>query len=248
MKVAIRNDCSRFDHFGCKLVMRQYRALCAEYGMEIVKEGEQDLLIVNGEGTLHGGRSNASKLLDVEGPAVLMNTVYHRNPDSWGEKLKKFDFIAVRESFSRVELAKVGIEAVVVPDICFTWKPTVEWEGGQGLVGVQSITGIRPQGIPLVPVTGKAEDFFGELAKYDFCVTGRFHGIVAAAMLGMPFSAFPSNSCKNHGLMVDMGIGSRFSNIPKWHWKGQPTPASVQHYVSRASDRVRALFERMKHG
>ena len=52
----------------------------------------------------------------------------------------------------------------------------------------------------------KNDEDVEEACKYKRLCVGRFHGAVAAACLGIPFSTWPSNTHKIQGLMKDMGV------------------------------------------
>ena len=91
---------------------------------------KSDIVIVNGEGTLHGlnpsDMEHRSELVKIAHEAkskgkkaVLLNTVYQANPPSYKDYLTNFDLISVRESRSQAELRKIGIESRVVPDLSF---------------------------------------------------------------------------------------------------------------------------------
>ncbi|MEJ2123244.1 MAG: polysaccharide pyruvyl transferase family protein [Alphaproteobacteria bacterium] len=45
-----------------------------------------------------------------------------------------------------------------------------------------------------------------ELEGAELCVTGRFHGLIAALLKGIPTFALPSNTPKVEGVLVDIGI------------------------------------------
>lgn len=139
IKTVIINDTSFLSHFGCKLVMKNLINLLNKYNFEIidtfpVKEDwrnskkiqkkilESDCVIVNGEGVIHDGKgedlvqiSEFCKKNNIN--SYLINSVYQNNPKSFKKYLELFNKIYVRESFSKIELSKIGIQSTVVPDL-----------------------------------------------------------------------------------------------------------------------------------
>lgn len=138
MRALILNDTARGGHPGCVLVMRQLLNGCRGVGIIPVaqlpvgrgfsrsvqeKLPECDLVIINGEGTLHhDGRAalalaaagvlahNAGK------PLALINTVWQQN-DSCNELLGCASLVYTRESRSARQLREAGCAAEVVPDL-----------------------------------------------------------------------------------------------------------------------------------
>lgn len=84
-----------------------------------------DLVLINGEGTLHHGVRHAEHLLQVVDheargttPVALVNAVYQENPRHWRRYLDKTAFISPRDRWSAEELnAITGRPVVHVPDL-----------------------------------------------------------------------------------------------------------------------------------
>lgn len=83
-----------------------------------------DLVIVNGEGTLHDSTPQARALAEVGPfcrdagvPSVLINSVYERNDGEIAAACQAFDRIYVRESNSAHEARAAGLKVEVVPDL-----------------------------------------------------------------------------------------------------------------------------------
>src|SRR5690606_19116592 len=78
-----------------------------------------DLIVVNGEGSLHHNRH--PEMLEVAGkyPSVLVNSVFEANDDV-AHLLKNFLFISCRESLSAEYIRSFGYDAVVNPDVTFS--------------------------------------------------------------------------------------------------------------------------------
>jgi len=146
-KAVILNDTRIDRHFGCTLVINNLIRLLRDLGIKTIGTNSvredwrknsafrqklkiADIVVVNGEGTLHGlnkdDMEHRFQLVQIAKEAkrqnkkvVLINTVYQSNPDSYKDYLNLFDIITVRESRSKAELAKIGIIAKVVPDLTF---------------------------------------------------------------------------------------------------------------------------------
>jgi len=121
--VALINDTSLFEnHFGCTLVAQAFREQFSRVGVELKyafprefsldKIGsyldEVDLVVVNGEGSIHHGRRMHLVSVADHYPAVLVNAVYQSNPHS--ESLGRFLYRATRESLSAAEIQKAGFQ------------------------------------------------------------------------------------------------------------------------------------------
>lgn len=146
VRVAIINDTKPTNHYGCLMVMSNLETLLNQLGAEVVwtwpvskdwrkskseilKLPNVDMLIVNGEGTIHHGprRWQAQALVDIAKfahnelnvPAHLINATLFANEASLNEGLKEFDSIFVRDRASHEELNEQGIANNFVPDMTF---------------------------------------------------------------------------------------------------------------------------------
>lgn len=140
-KAVLLND-TRVDlHHGCDRVWQSLVMNCATVGIDIFatapahvdwKENHlfmqafetADLVIVNGEGTIHHDKQAGDNLLDAgrlarqQGiPAALINCTWESNGPEFKKKLMDFSLISVRETLSEKEIASVNIKPMVVPDL-----------------------------------------------------------------------------------------------------------------------------------
>lgn len=141
--IVILNDTSTRYHHGCARVMEQLTAQLEARGLNILHRvparadweadaaildaiRSADLIIVNGEGTLHHGKEAGKALLRIAAceaaantPKALINTLYESNPLEWEKYLSEFDIISARDSVSANELSSVLGPSVVrcVPDL-----------------------------------------------------------------------------------------------------------------------------------
>lgn len=165
MRTLILNDTRSDQHIGCELVMQNLLRMCGRAGLKpigtvlnsarddeaivLALASEFELLLVNGEGTMHHDRPKARSLCAAASAAarlgkkvVLLNTVWQANQEL-NKHLRDFDLVFCRESRSQAELAIAGSTATVVPDLVFaTDAPTVSGDANRrarGAVVIDSV-------------------------------------------------------------------------------------------------------------
>lgn len=141
--VVLLNDTSFELHHGCKEVIHNLKQLLVNFSFKVIaaypvgcdwrkdkkiKEilDRADLIIVNGEGSIHHQQLTGYTLAAIGPyakkrniPAVLLNTTYEANGEEIADLTRTFTKVFVRETRSKVELDKYGIPATVVPDLTF---------------------------------------------------------------------------------------------------------------------------------
>lgn len=144
LRAVLFNTTARDGHHGCTLVCRRIDELAAGAGIDIaLKLGllpEEapvpletfDLILVNGEGSLHSSNRNARRIAEIgqlatriERPAYLINSVYEDNDGEIAAGVRGFHSRFVRDTFSANEMAAAGLDATVVPDLSLTWEPAL---------------------------------------------------------------------------------------------------------------------------
>lgn len=164
MRVAVFND-TRPDkgHYGCALVMDRISDLVCQLGGTIVffwpldldwrdnlellpKKGEIDLLIVNGEGSMHGAPKNKRAVAlscigrfakqHFEVPSVLLNATICENGKDFYEELKFFDSVWVRDLKSVEICSAHGVYSNYCPDLTLTTPMSKYSKVGRSGVGV----------------------------------------------------------------------------------------------------------------
>lgn len=268
-RVALLNDTSLFSsHFGCQLVGQVFREQFKRVGLNLVyslpkrfsldehtKElSNVDLVIVNGEGSIHHGRN--LHLLDValKYPSVLLNTTYQQNPANTA--LGEFLYIAVRESYSASEIRGQGIDCHIVPDVIFNSsfiksfpaeKPTRDlgvtdnavkeyigkWPFRRKYEGDFNAHGLTPA------------EYLKEVCSYRRMCIGRFHAAVVCCVLGIPFSTWDSNTWKLKAMMEDMGLGHLHFSSRQEAMEHIPDvlPSTVRDFVEQARVRIEKMFD-----
>ena len=221
MKAIILNDTSSSPHAGCKMTMDVFHSELDRVGVQVLgtvammhqdleplysKFEKADLIIVNGEGSIH--HNNRSELLFVaeKFPCALVNCVFEANIPR--PVTDKFIFKAARESWSAKELG-----AMVVPDVVYAHPLLQGLRPSSKVIDFFCFTDsvLKKIGGDIRPAT-TPEAFVSMLSKYKFICTGRFHGIVVCSALGIPFSTYASNTWKNEALMNDIGTPHMFAS------------------------------------
>lgn len=137
----VLNDTSGSQHPGCVLVMRQLHEMCKSEGIDIVATlptnsrllrdmaallSRCDIVMINGEGTMHHDRLGALLLRDAAmmaaacgKPVVLINTVWEGNVVV-NDMLPLMSMVCVRESLSKAAIDALGFCSDVIPDLIFS--------------------------------------------------------------------------------------------------------------------------------
>ncbi|MCT7604557.1 polysaccharide pyruvyl transferase family protein, partial [Aliarcobacter butzleri] len=149
-KAILINDTSFEGHHGCTYVVDAIFENLADRGFQIIYTvpvgvnwmndlkviellPTVDLIIVNGEGTLHHSQSRGLDIVKITGFAklhkivcVLINSSYEKNNSEISDYVRDFDMIYVRDKQSLIELKEKNIESEVVPDLSFySSKPQI---------------------------------------------------------------------------------------------------------------------------
>ena len=147
-RVAIFNDTSVTNHYGCSTVMDNLVRLLRAHDLEpvffwpvgqdwrphaesIKKLNCFDAIIVNGEGSIHHSATRpraeflsalASFSQDELGiPAYLINATLYENGSAAYEHIRRYNKIYVRETMSQRILKEQGIVSKVVPDLSLSF-------------------------------------------------------------------------------------------------------------------------------
>ena len=249
MKALILNDTSNYHH-GCfkvmeyliKQVTSRHELLASVKGnIDILTyptwaEEEAELIIINGEGTMHHDRPLARQYLEILRQAkrqgkrtALVNTVWQSMTlDDELVDVLKDTYISVREVLSQQELQKYEINSdihldlsyfVDVPEIHRLQYPR-EYVVGKFF----SQSDYRPKGINTVDIFKQDWDTIVNILRgTDWFITGRHHELYAACKARCPFSTLAGNTWKNQGLFVTAGVEIkvadphiRHENIPRF--------------------------------
>ena len=274
-KVVLINDTSLFaKHFGCQLVCQTFREQFARVGLELslslpnkfdesvyaAQLSAASLLVINGEGSIHHGNHLHLIRLASKYPTVLVNCVYQENPEM--PELRNLLYIAARESLSANEIRNQGVNCEVVPDVIFASsmlrafpKPVATREMGitdnvveikKGrLERIKNQLGIKSKDGESPSVRSNISKYLKWMCSHQRLCIGRFHGVVAASVLGIPFSSWDSNTWKTRGLMQDMGVAHL--HYPSFMEAKENVPREfnplIGEFSERAKTRVKMMFD-----
>lgn len=145
----ILNDTRVDRHHGCSSVMQALEAGLASAGMHVAATvpahsdwardpgfqaalPKAQLLVVNGEGTLHHDRPAGLRLLQAARHArqhglatALVNAGWEANGAEYAAAVRDFDLVSARDSRSAAALRAIGVECRVVPDLSLCTAPPV---------------------------------------------------------------------------------------------------------------------------
>jgi hypothetical protein len=226
-RIRLAGDHSSY-HCGSAAVMQAIRAELSRHG-EIVNSDDFDILVVNGEGSMHrGGGAFRDKMRLIEAavsagrPAYLINSVWQDNPHDFDTALAKCRQIVVREVLSQRDIARHGVTAEVMPDLSyFAPVPSgdaVDFKGGVVMTDFLSrefgsFVRLRSRWAERFPfVDLRAMDWatlVRSLRTARLLVTGRHHAVYAACKARTPFLALAGNTHKIEGILATAG-----SDIP----------------------------------
>jgi hypothetical protein len=141
LRAVVLND-TRVDlHHGCNRVMSALKHLMEIYNVTLLAASPahcdwlknktlisaleaSQLVIVNGEGTIHHDRLAGQRLLEVGSwarakgiPAVLINCGWEGNGSEFADMAKTFALVSVRDSASASLLQAQGVDCCLVPDL-----------------------------------------------------------------------------------------------------------------------------------
>ena len=165
MRTLLLNDTRSDQHVGCQLVVDAILQQGQKVGIDVVRSipnsstndellartyaSEYDLLLINGEGTMHHDRPKALALGRAATTAarlgkcvVLANTVWQAN-DELNKCLRHVDLVFCRESLSCQAVQAAGKHATVVPDLVFATHPLAD-ETARKRAGTAVIDSVIP--------------------------------------------------------------------------------------------------------
>ena len=162
-RAVILNDTSTRYHHGCHRVMRLLRRGLDEAGIEIAATSPAradwakdeaflaalraaQVVVINGEGTLHDGAPLGARLLsvldhpDAAGkPVALVNALWQDNPPEWDDWLRRLALASARDSGSAREFRRVRGQGRWGPDLSLSAPAEVAAVARRGLVVGDSV-------------------------------------------------------------------------------------------------------------
>lgn len=234
MNILILNDTSKY-HNGSKHVVEFLTNTFKDHKITLTKKTKErfleghDLVIINGEGTMHDNAKKAKTLLSLAKYAkhelgikvILVNSVWQRNSDELTQQLQNFDYIGVREVLSKNEINKcISNKVEVHLDLSYYAKVPYEKYPSTNIVAGNFYTDKSSKnGSVIINNIGEDStiDIFNEswntvvnkLRHAKLLVTGRHHEMYAACKARCPFIVLEGNTHKNSGLFKTFDV-----NIP----------------------------------
>ncbi len=222
----LANDTSAVPHAGCKAVMRSLIAAIEGAGLTIVgrhvtgtREIDEaafaaaEIVLVNGEGTIHHSGPRALYLLHLirrakrRGKRVLLvNALFQQYDAPAEDMLSGLALLTVREPRSAAFARRFGGEPLTLldsaADPAFLAGGTAQPLMAGRVIGGTHRHGLIPdlfdrlEGPKLTLRHLPFEDIVATLRQAEVYLTAQHHGVYAAALAGCPFVTSPSNSHK----------------------------------------------------
>lgn len=151
-------------HFGCARVMRMIEDGLTSRGCRIIGriDGKEDwrsspralamlehcdLIVINGEGTLHHGRRKATWLMETGAHQVtrdkelaLVNALYQENPPDWAVLLQRFRHLYARDSRSAAAMSDhAGRQVAWMGDLSTSAGPIADTQDRSGILVGDSV-------------------------------------------------------------------------------------------------------------
>lgn len=157
------NDTRYDNHHGCLTVIRNLHAAMLARGWRCTGSlpvsssvtgltrcrnqlKRADLILVNGEGSLHHDSRNAKRLFAIcerlvtSHPVCLMNSVWQKNdPERWRPLVNRLQSVFVRDRRSQQELSKIVESVGYAPDLTFYDYPKFEKQQSGGYLLTDSV-------------------------------------------------------------------------------------------------------------
>lgn len=246
MKVVVYNDTSNY-HKGCVEVMNVLYRDIYELGLEVTENfADADIVVINGEGTMHDNQGKAKTMIEVLTRAVthnkktfLINTVFQNmHLDSVAIEAMKRATISCREVKSQTYLKETyDIDSIVNVDLSYWMKPDLAPKTYKYPVLVGQMWH-RPlyresENLPRVNIFKQSwTDIIKEIRQAEWFITGRHHDMYAALIAETPFVVARGNTWKNDGLLETAGV-----NIPTIASDATDTEISVCWAACREAER-----------
>jgi hypothetical protein len=269
LRAIVYNDTSRFHH-GCCSVMRTLHREAERAGIEILESvygntwrlsrsypiwraeslGDADLVIVNGEGTMHDDSRMAVFYLDEviakrgHRKVALVNSLWQRMAPRHAALLAEADLVSVREPLSHAALGLAS--AAIMPDLSYYDVPVPSRLPPQGHIR-GTFYGPAFRALELDgSIDVRREDWgvmVNRLRHAGACLTGKHHEVMACCVARCPFVSIPVATHKISGLGAY--AGGELPTVPP-----DAGEAAVRAALARAeADRDGAfarLFDRLE--
>ena len=235
MKIVLGNNTAHY-HNGCAAVIDFISDTLTKQGHKIIATHKSDTfkwerepvlkadaVVVNGEGTLHHKGQNhwIYKFLKFaqqnNKKTYLVNTVWAKNRGDWSKVLKKLDYINVREVLSQRAISReYGMKVPCFLDFCYYANINEDEKykdfNGEEVFGdfflyTKCRNPLNNTSNPRLPIQKRNWSYIVKsLRTCSLYVTGRHHGLYAAAKARVPFVTYKHNCHKIKGLFKGANV------------------------------------------
>jgi hypothetical protein len=239
LRVRLEGDHSSY-HCGSAAVMDYLKFAIFQNAELVDPTAPFDVLVVNGEGSMHHGWANFRRKMELLREAqaqgkrtYLINSLWQENPSDYDDVLHALDGISVRGPKSANDLkSRHGVVSHQCLDLCY-FAPLENVAQDRNFKGATVITDVYSNSLggfvwpseehltsmPRLDLrsTNWAQ-FISNLRSASVLVTGRHHGMYAACKARVPFVLFEGNSHKMDDLLsayqnIDVPRCSKFGDI-----------------------------------
>lgn len=238
MRVRLIGDHSNY-HCGSYAAISVIKQEVARHGCIVSKDSDYDLLVVNGEGSMHhDSKGCRNKISEIESAlrsgrrAMLINTVWQNNPPSYGDIIRNCDKIVAREVYSAQQLEGLGLNAEIALDQSYFYEieelEPFDFDGDVVITDFYSkefstfarITGKWVKEYHYVDMSNWSwSKLIASLKTASLLITGRHHAVYAACKARIPFLALEGNTHKISGLIktadIDIPVYQEFKYLKK---------------------------------
>jgi len=226
MKIYLFNDTRNTCHSGCDAIMDVidkhlkfiYKEKVNSFSYDVNSFTKANIILVNGEGTIHHNQDSANFLINILNKAqetnkktYLINTVF-QDMKNCEKVIAKLDYFSVREPRSLKEAKKYHNKVEMFPDLCIDF----DYSKGIKLGDYEIVRGWANEDIkgdyPYLGLDNKFGDLIVTLKSAKLYITGQHHGIYASILADIPFIPIKSNSHKIEGLIEWGGFPIKLLN------------------------------------
>jgi len=168
---------------------------------------EYDLVVANGEGSMHsGGGADTLAILHRAAqagiPTALVNTLWQNQPWRLCSILPSLSYVAARDPWSQAEVLVLRDQCDLFADLCVNaWDGSSSERRGGTCYGSGGVGGLNPDFWPTRKSDYASWDDWVRCVSYEgVYITGEYHGMLAAGLAGTPVVCQRSNSWKMEAL------------------------------------------------
>ncbi len=209
-RVVILNDTSTRSHHGCARVMRLLVEGLQRHGLQVIARSparhhwasdaafvvqlrRADLIVINGEGTLHHGRPAGQRLLEVTRhadarvPVAVVNALWQDNPADWAAMLGRCALVSARDGRSQAAMQAQGVAARLVPDLSLTAGASIGAGAGDrhGLIVGDSVRLSTRRALARAAARLRAEAILPTKTRHS----ALWNGLLARSLLSAVYNA-----------------------------------------------------------